>query len=261
MKYLYPSLFVGMLCIAGTIGWQKQQAERPVTAETETIQERIKLYGFYTESHKQMMEAWFLPSIQDNYELVIEEHEQDCPTGEIMRDGWKKAMMHKVNLVLRGIKENPGKIFVYSDVDIQFFRPTEATIVSMMEGKDLVIQKDAPDGEVNTGFFACRGNEKNLRLWEEIARRLVLPETKGHEQDLLNSLILRSNPYDIAWDYLPDDYMGGGTLTGSLWSPGKTLPIPDTITMHHANWTRGLDNKLAQLQYVKETVEARRSQA
>ena len=52
--------------------------------------------------------------------------------------------------------------------------------------------------------------------------------------------------------------MGGGTFTGHGWKPEQKLTIPDEILMHHANYTQGIKNKIAQLKYVKTVVSKRK---
>jgi len=66
------------------------------------------------------------------------------------------------------------------------------------------------------------------------------------------------NSHRVRWGYLPPDFFGGGTLTACVWSPGDSLPIPHNILLHHANWTVGLENKIAQLKYVKSVVDSRK---
>ena len=81
-------------------------------------------------------------------------------------------------------------------------------------------------------------------------------ETQSDQISLNQCINRRSkkNPYNVTWDYLPDIFFGGGTFTGCEWTPGKRLTIPQGIVMHHANWTKGISNKIAQLLYVKKLV-------
>jgi hypothetical protein len=227
------------------------------------------LYIMYTPSHDQMCKEWFLPTLpaEDDFELVAERYEQECANGEFMASGWLQAMVHKVDVVIRGIKENWGSVFIHSDVDIQFFGSIKPIILKAMEGKDMVLQNDHPQGVVCAGFFACRGNKKTLKLWNRIKRFLeheiysIQPSLNDkpliNDQDLLNKWICKANPYNIAWDYLPEVFFGGGSLTAKIWKPGDQLVIPEGIVMHHANWTIGVKNKIAQLQYVRTEVENR----
>lgn len=218
------------------------------------------LVVFYTPSHQVFLADWFLPSLQDDFNLVIECHDQVCQTGDFMNEGWIETMLHKVDLIIRGVKEVWGGVFIHADVDIQFFRPIGAAIARLMDGNDMVIQKDHPSGRSCAGFFACRGNEKTLALWQEIRRRLsdrdyMQANQETQDQHELNSLTIDSNPFDIKWTFLPDTFLGGGTLAGKLWSSGDPLQVPEGVYLHHANWTVGVENKIAQLKYVKALVD------
>jgi hypothetical protein len=178
-----------------------------------------------------------------------------------MDEGWTDTTIRKVDLIIRAIKENWGSIFIFSDVDIQFFAPIKATILKLMKNKDLMIQKNSPNGVLCSGFFACRANEKTLQLWQDV--KLTMQKDKlNSDQNSLNRCIKRhnkTNPYNVVWGYLPNTFFGGGTLTGHEWSPGMSLPVPHGIMMHHANWTKGVKNKIAQLMYVKKVVRKRQN--
>ncbi|HEV2916851.1 MAG TPA: hypothetical protein VGW78_03830, partial [Candidatus Babeliales bacterium] len=129
-----------------------------------TAQDKIKLYALYTPSHEILKDDFFLPSMQDDFDIIFEFCEQTCPSAQFMSEGWTDTTIRKVDLIIRAIQENWGSIFIFSDVDIQFFAPVQEKILTLMEGKDLVIQKNSPNGVLCTGFFACRGNEKTLQL-------------------------------------------------------------------------------------------------
>ena len=223
-------------------------------------QEKIKLYALYTPSHEVFKDKFFVPSIQDDFELIFEFCDQTCPSVKFMEEGWTQTTMNKVNLIIRAIKENWNSIFIFSDVDIQFFAPIKDIILELIEGKDMVIQRNTPDGVLCTGFFVCRGNEKTLRLWEDV-KKMMESDCLSSDQISFNRCIKRrhqKNLYGIVWDYLPHSFFGAGTLTGYEWRPGMLLPIPDNIMIHHANWTKGVHNKIAQLIYVRDEVRRRR---
>src|SRR5207248_8702016 len=100
-------------------------------------------------------------------------YDQECPTGTFMSSGWNTTMFRKVDLIIRAIKENWQKIFIHADVDIQFFAETKSTILSSMLNQDLAIQRDDIVGNACAGFFACRGNEKTLKLWQEVKTKMM----------------------------------------------------------------------------------------
>ena len=239
----------------------------------------MRLYAFYTPSHEILKNEWFLPSLKDDYELKIEKYDQECPTGNYKKQGWVRAMLRKAEIIVHAIKDNCDGMFIYSDVDIQFFKPTQDLSCQLMKRKDLALQRDSPEGGLCAGFFICRANWKTLKLWEDICRFLAKSDNRD-DQDVLNDFLLTSrivprmlnrlvevfdknkqwaihcrphfsNSYGIKWRYLPMEFFGGGTLTGKQWTPGTSLVIPRNIVLHHANWTVGLENKIAQLQYVR----------
>ncbi len=220
---------------------------------------RIKLYSLCTPSHEVLRDNYFLPSItnHDDYEVVIESAEQTCASASYFHAGWNKTMLAKVDVIIKAIQENWGKLFIFSDLDIQYFAPTEALLVKLMHGKDIIIQRGGPEGSFCAGFFACLGNKKTLNLWQEIKRQM-LANPKLDDQTPLNNLLIRTNPYKISWSLLPVRFYNGGIFTGKNWNPGTPLQIPKNIVLHHACWTIGIPNKVAQLDYIRDVVEKRR---
>lgn len=221
---------------------------------------KIKLYTFYTPSHEIFFNDWFLPSVKqfDEYEVMVKRCNQECPNAEFMASGWTKTILHKVDLILDAIAENWGSVFIYSDVDIQFFDKTCDDILSALGNKDLVFQRDNTRNFACTGFFACRSNQKTLDLWKAVEQYMIDSKGVCSDQESLNHVIREKRFASINWATLPITFFGGGTLTSKLWVPGASLPIPLGIKIHHANWTRGIDNKVAQLQYVKSIVISRK---
>jgi len=221
---------------------------------------KIKMYGCYSESHEKMKDKYFLPSIKDDYFLILEKISQDCPTGEFESYGWVETMKKKTSLILRAIKENMGGFFVYTDVDLQFFGATKNLLLSLIEGKDVLFQRenyinDEVGGKYCTGFFICRGNERTLNLFEDIYKKVV--EQNRNEQFILNNIIGK-NVHNVKHGFLPDCFFTPGIVYGKdgtyLWEPGKDMDIPENILVHHANWTKGTENKLKQLEYVRDKV-------
>ncbi|MGB8366889.1 MAG: putative nucleotide-diphospho-sugar transferase [Candidatus Babeliales bacterium] len=225
--------------------------------------EKMKLYALYTPSHTILKNEWFLPSIKkhDDFDLIIESHEQTCSSASFMSTGWTSTTIKKIELIIRAIEENWGKVFIFSDVDIQFFAPIQKKIEKLIKNKDMVVQKNQPNGQLCSGFFACRGNEKTLQLWQD-AYQLMVKNEKISDQAALNQCLRgkhKTNRYNLVWDYLPVTFFGAGTLTGCGWKPNKKLPIPKNIVLHHANWTKGIENKIAQLKYVHKIVKERKN--
>lgn len=256
----------------------------------------MKMYAFCTPSHLILKEEWFLPSLQDDYNLVFRDLEQIGRIEDHIFGSpqFRQTMLCKVELIIQAIRDNQGEVFVFSDVDIQFFRPFKDIVLGLMEGKDLLIQQNAADGELCSGFFVCRGNEKTLALWQDIKEYITQSQDKEDQHALNHFLIYRKrnriiqygsrclreilnmaircnlfpsqslallsdlkNDYRIRWGYLPKEFFSPGIAKKTNWSPGIEFPIPADIIMHHANWTIGVENKIAQLRYVRDAVNKR----
>jgi hypothetical protein len=89
----------------------------------------MKLYTIYTDSHKNLYENYFLKTIPNEFEIISTKVDQECATGEFYSDGWGKTCYRKVELFYKACLENMGGLFVYSDVDIQFFGKIKDTLI------------------------------------------------------------------------------------------------------------------------------------
>ncbi|MFA5410245.1 MAG: putative nucleotide-diphospho-sugar transferase [Candidatus Omnitrophota bacterium] len=238
----------------------------------------MKLYCYYTKSHESLLNTFFLPSLKDDYKVILKKGEQKCSKGSYKEEGWLETTMGKVDFIIAAILDNRNKLFLFSDPDIQFFRETEKYILKIAKDQDIVAQRNDPSGKLCSGFFACRANEKTLNLWRDV--RKFICNKEGDDQDGLNyflklsiltsphhyfrkrmSIILSKrglNYHKINWRYLPSFFFGGGMLSGRRWEPGMRLKIPKNIAMHHANWTFGIENKITQLNLVRNICTGRK---
>ena len=155
--------------------------------KAENSNSKMKLYSFYTPTHKILKDEHFLPTLQDDYEVIIEFYDEKagCPSGEYGTLGFNQTVLKKADLMIRAIRENWGKVFVYADVDIQFFSSVEQLILKAVENHDMAFQieklksgsslKDCINGDLsqakndpNTGFIVCKGNERTLFFWKTV---------------------------------------------------------------------------------------------
>src|SRR3989339_7040 len=231
-----------------------EEGERP---------KKIKLYSYCTPSHEGLKNNWFLPSIKDNYELIIKDFSQNCPSARFLENGWEKIIDRKIDMLIGAIKENWNDIFIFSDVDVQFFGETEKTLLEELGDRDILFQKNRSNPleteSICTGFFILRANSRTLQLWEEVRKiREQNPEFIGC-QAALNYVI--KNEKELQWGFLSECFWSPGVDYGKknwLWEPGMNFEIPKNILLHHANWTRGVENKIKQLEYVKNIKESQK---
>ena len=199
----------------------------------------MKLISIYTPSHQILKDHWFLPSLQDAFEISIHRCEVSGK-GIYMEKDWTEAILFKCNTILDTIKKNWGTVFVYADVDIQLFAPMQDELQQSIENKDIVCQLDDPYGNLCTGFFAVRANELTLQLWQEVRKAIHI---ERRDQHAFNRLIHEMKA--IRFGYLPAQFFGAGTFNAKIWQMGQRFYIPKFPIMFHANWTVGVDNKIA----------------
>ena len=226
---------------------------------------KIKMYLFCSPSHQVLADDYFLPSIKDDYFIIMEKNQQHCPSANFESEGWDNATLPKIDIIINAIKENWGGIFIHSDVDIQFFGKTKEILLNEIRNKDIVFQKDAPlsfksgaykNGIYCSGFLIARANEKTLELYQN-AKRIFLNKDKYkfNDQEAVNYQIQKSKK-KLRVGFLPSCFYGPGSIYAGdwKWEPGMHFKIPKDIVMHHANWTVGIENKIKQLEYVKNVV-------
>lgn len=253
----------------------------------------MNLYAICTPSHRILRDQWLLPSIRGEYDARIVDCDQECPRAEYKSRGWARTVARKFDVLQRAVRENENAVFVFCDVDIQFLQPTTQRILAQMEGRDLLFLRGA-GGECCTGFIACRSSDRTLAFWARATRwtgllgmddqdavNMLLAERRGafflscigrtvlaHLRRLLGRDLLRMPAYvendgdratrvnaeGIRWGFLDPSFFS----PSAPWRPGMPLAVPDGIAMHHANWTFGVQNKIAQLSAVRAMIGPQR---
>lgn len=199
----------------------------------------MKIYTYYTDSHSILFSNWFEKTITD-LEIVAIKGEQECPTGGYYSNGWKTTTMRKVDVFIKAVKENMNDIFIFSDVDIQFFGSIKEVLINELGDSDIAIQNDY-NGGLCSGFFICRGNERTLNMFENMKR--------NESQYLEDQHALNMNLKYCNVKVLSNRFWTFGSH-GTQWK-GQNFDIPDNILMHHSNWVEGVDNKIKLLEYVR----------
>ncbi len=230
----------------------------------------MKVYAFYTESHKILLNNWFLPSIKKEYlaELDIVKFEQKCPLARLNESGWVETMHFKIDTIMKGISDNidkPNNIFIHSDIDIQFFGNFIEDCTNIFEQQDCDILFQKGGRSICMGFFICRANSKTKKFFTDIKKKMI----KNHKHDEYNAKSLLNIPHDykelkvykpnlfknsysLIWNYLPiDKYINGEHVSKSSANE-IFIPPPHTTIMHHATSTLGIKNKIKQLKYVNK---------
>jgi hypothetical protein len=218
----------------------------------------MKLYTFYTDSHKDLLYKYFLPSLyeQENAEVIIRKFPQECPSAEYGKDGWFKTMLKKVEYHIQSCQENYGKTFIYSDCDVQFLKPFVATLIDELGDYDIACQNDVyPYMNRNTycaGFFICKASDTSLAFFEKILYDML---ARGESRHYNDQVALNENLSMLKHKILSNRFYTIAQTTHSLWTENYNIKIPSDIIVHHANWTHGVSNKIKLLNFIREQTQ------
>jgi len=216
----------------------------------------VKIYTHYSDSHSLMYNEFFKPSLRKLYskeQVTISccNHKQTTADGSFMSQGWLDSMDIKLDVILTAIKEN--KWFIFADCDIQFLNPFIDDLEEELRDNDIVCQNDCES--LCAGFFACKSNERTIALFKTI---------KGNFRHLVNDQVALNEFKSLVKYKLLDKqkYFTIGNVFNNLdgthnWDNNTPISVPEDILVHHANYVKGVDNKVKLLKYVKETFDSR----
>lgn len=205
----------------------------------------MKLYTIHSDSHDELYKSFFVPTLPKDLELHSSLIPQECETANFKEKGWKQTCYRKTEIFLKACEENTNDIFVFSDVDVQFFNNTIVDILlEELSDYDLACQYDTGYLPYCSGFFVCRVNSRTKDLFYKI-NKLYIEE----DQTSLNYYIKTCNA-----KFLSSRFYTVAQSIGTVWI-GQDFDIPNNILMHHANWVVGIKNKVSLLKLVREKYE------
>ena len=204
----------------------------------------MKIFCCYTSAHKSLLDSYFKPSLSADMELHAQLLDGDEGRGDYMSPEYVDCIHRKIDAVIESLRRYPGEVFIWSDIDIVFFRSVAADLEKLMaeSGKDILFQREgAGKPEICGGFYVLRSTEK-LRAFFEDVRAGIHADRGTHDQHVMNGL-LPTYP-NLAWGYLPMAY----------YARTHGWPPPADIALYHANETMGSDavgQKIAQFHEVR----------
>lgn len=211
----------------------------------------MKLYTFYTDTHKEFYEKYFLPSFQKFNEFdIIPKKVNQIGNGMCGTAGFNQLMNTKMDIMIKGIQDNMGEIFVYMDCDIQVFTKIKEDCLAHLGERDLLFQTNCKN-RVNAGIIFCKGSNKTLNYFKKVRRQMNYNKRKIiADQDIINKTIDR---YRMSYRFLPKHiYVGGYMVLRKKDKDTKMIVAPPkNIKLHHSTCLWGVENKLVQMEYVK----------
>lgn len=187
----------------------------------------MKIFAVCSERFRPFRDEWFLPTLPPDMEPIV----VDCPFDSVpcqdfRKPQWLAALDFKMRFVCDTIRDHPGQIICFSDLDMQFFGSFKAALVEGLVEHDVTGMRESQGGGMNVGFYAVRCTPQVEALWEE-ALYADKSEAELHEQSALNAL-LEDGCYDVKFSLLPDIF----------WASHRheyyREPEPSTIVVSHA---------------------------
>lgn len=216
----------------------------------------VKLYTHYSDSHKKLYDDYFKVSLRRLYtsdELCIKylHHKQTAKTGYFMEPGWLEAMNFKLDVILSAFGDSSEDWFIFSDCDVQFFKPfVDDLKKNLQNGVELACQNDCET--LCAGFFACKKTDNTFNLFKNIKNNFMY---MGNDQVALNNFkgsvnykLLNKNLYYTIGNFFMNK---DGT---NNWDGISDVYLPNGIYIHHANYVKGVDQKIALMDKIKYAV-------
>ena len=216
----------------------------------------VKIYTHFSDSHKQLYNDYFKVSLRKLYtsdELCIKylHHEQTTTSGYFMEQGWLEAMNFKLDVILSAFDNTSEDWFIFSDCDVQFFTPFLNDLSTYLEnGVELACQDDC--NTLCAGFFVCRKTNNTYNLFKNVKANF---KHMGNDQAALNNF-----KYDVKYRLLDKNlyYTIGNFFNNSdgtnNWDGASDVFVPDNIYIHHANYVKGVEQKIKLMDKIKNTI-------
>jgi hypothetical protein len=235
----------------------------------------MHIYTCYSESHRELLDRFWVPSLPPGSEFTATMISQACPSGDYHSANWAVAMREKVRVIISAIENEISRgmdrVFLFCDVDLIFASDFTADLQERMTHFDILTADD--DDRHCTGFMGIRATDRTLQAWRWVERRVNRAKcdqiafqqfvrfqekptwfdrferfVRDHRQDPL------ARPEPVRIGLLPgDQYANYFHLHQSerCWNGEAELDIsPERlarIRVFHANFTVGMGRKIALL--------------
>ena len=188
-----------------------------------------------SKSRQYLYDEYFSKSVKEfepDSEIIFEEQKQT--------DTWKESMRQKVEIYEKAISSN-DKYFIWSDVDIEFYRPFIKTCIQELGEFDIAFQEAVGD-EYCAGFFIAKINDRTKKFFQLLKEKYDLYSC---DQEAINSNIQHVKAKFLSHIFLNISFQY------EHWD-GQPFKIENELIMFHANHTVGLQNKIKLLNMAKK---------
>lgn len=213
-----------------------------------------KVLTFFSDSHKEIYENYFLETfnkvMSDEFTLISKKIDQVSPTGEYNSKGFDLAMMKKVDLIIDNIDPNDEDVIIYADCDIVFFKKLDLDF----KDYDIFFQNNCSPGSYCAGFFIAKQSESLLQFYKFLKQEYIkIMNGSIDDQGALQYVMNKGQNFIKAGMLTPEQcYSIGFNTSPKVWN-GQSSNFPTNLYTFHANWTIGVNNKLALLKLALES--------
>ena len=216
----------------------------------------MKIYTHYSDSHKDLYEKYFRPSLRKLYskdEVTIRAavHSQTTAEGKFMEQGWLESMDYKLQVILQAIEENWDDFFIFADTDIVFYDYFIEDLLLEIKGFDIACQEDC--NSLCAGFFIAKGNQKIKNLFTKIRenfKNMVNDQVAlNNFKNMVNFKMLDKEEYYTIGNFFDNE---DGT---HKWDGNTIIYPPADMRLHHANYVVGVDEKVKLIEMIKKGYE------
>ena len=215
----------------------------------------LRLVTYYTPSHADMCRRFVLSRAWGFEERISTQYDQTCPTGAFKSTGWNRCMLDKLDCLLRQPQDAVPTVYVDSDVALMpgFHEWCEETL-SCMPNDAVAFADDIV--QWCAGVMLFRSTPTVHRFWQLLAD--LSPIWNLPDQDVLHNLRIQSEqsgsrlpitPQVLHRRFVCNWATVNHPVVPAPWN-GEPFVVPQSCLAWHANWTVGIDNKLAMLERV-----------
>lgn len=237
----------------------------------------MKLYYICdTEFHD--MRNNFINSLKDKDNFTIVDisidtprFDTECP--EHLKNGggidiWKLRLSYIIDIIK---KSDPNEYFIFSDVDIVFYKPLLPALNKIIKDQDVLFLREfyddqdkqrtqeyydaneipykTQDGNINFGFNVIKACEQTHKFFSDILESVK--ETGVWEQALINTVLYSQHNYDLQWELLPPEFFSTSVGLHHIHKEIKE------VVLYHANCAIKKETKYSYMHHINNVINQR----
>jgi len=232
----------------------------------------MKFYYICDEEFSDMRDH-MIKTIKDkeNFEIIeipinSPQFNSECP--DFLKHGggidiWKLRLSYILDIIKRS---EPNEYFIFSDVDIVFYRPLLPAIQRTINGEDVLFLREfydyeqkikdtlntphrIQDGNINFGFNIIKSCPKTIKFFSNILD--MVNQTGIWEQSLINTVLYTHSDCDLTWNLLPPEFFSTSVGLHHIHKEIKD------VVLYHANCAVKKETKYQYMRHIDNVINQR----